>query len=822
MHETTDIFTYDRPYELAQPGLISHFQFKGWYFDLSDETSKLENGVSWNFAENKTVYAKFEEDEKVVITFKQEGQPDIIKSIYVGESLPASEIPTPVQEPGYDIVWQDKDYNNIRENLIINAVKIPKTYTITYDVDGDMLDEFEESVTFGKPVRLCYPNDREQYDFAGWYTEDGTKIENGNVWNIPSDTTLYARWEEKQQVTVTFVQQGKPDIIKTVYVNSALVDIPTPVAVEGHSVVWETVDFSEINEDMTVNAIITAETYNVKFDMNGIGEQIQDASVTFGQEYTLPTPTNDLYSFVRWTYNGRELEQSTVLEFDLGSHGDTITLVAEWENKKVTITFVQEGQDNIVKTINKGATLEDIPTPVEVEGYDVSWSVTNFANIMENVEVTVVKTGKNYTVTYDVDGDVLDNTTTNAKYGDACELATPATKENYTFLGWFTEDGTEIVSGAVWNIANDTTLYARWEENEKVSVTFKQEEQSDIVKTIYKGEALVDIPTPVAVEGHSVVWETVDFSEINEDMTVNAIITAETYNVKFDMNGIGEQIQDASVTFGQEYTLPTPTNDLYSFVRWTYNGRELEQSTVLEFDLGSHGDTITLVAEWENKKVTITFVQEGQDNIVKTINKGATLEDIPTPVEVEGYDVSWSVTNFANIMENVEVTVVKTGKNYTVTYSLADDESIDGEIQETFKFGDSYALKTPTKENYEFAGWMNGEEVFALSGTWNVAQDVVLIATWTKVAVTVTYDIGDTDFYGSSTIAGFPEESVISVTIGEEIVLPNLTIDYSADKAFGGWKIQGTSTTLKGGESYVVEENVSFIATWYTCWTPNY
>ena len=688
LHETTQTVTYNSSYTLAEPELVKHVQFKGWYFDLADETTKLESGSAWNIANNVTVYAKWQEDEKVTVTFRQEGYPDIVKTIYRGESLPASEIPTPMEVPGYEVSWNIPSFGNVREDLVVGIVRTPKTYIVTYDVDG-VLEAYDE-VTFGKVENLNYPiNGKPNHTFMGWFTEDGVEVVSGAVWNIPSDTTLYANWKENEKVTVTFKQEGKDDIVKTIYKGEALSDIPTPVEVEGHTVVWETVDFSEINENMTVNAIITAETYNVKFDMNGIGQQIEDATVTYGEVYTLPTPTNDLYDFVKWTYNGTELAQSTTLEFDLGNHDDTITLVAEWTNKKVTITFVQEGQDNIVKTINKGATLEDIPTPVEVEG-------------------------------------------------------------------------------------------------------------------------------------HTVVWETVDFSEINENMTVNAIITAETYNVKFDMNGIGQQIEDATVTYGEVYTLPTPTNDLYDFVKWTYNGTELAQSTTLEFDLGNHDDTITLVAEWTNKKVTITFVQEGQDNIVKTINKGATLEDIPTPVEVEGYDVSWSVTSFANVMANIEVTVVKTGKNYTVTYSLGEGESIDGELQETFKFGDSYTLKTPTKENYEFAGWINGEETFEISGTWNVAQNVVLTATWTKVAVTVTYNIGDTNFYGANTIAGFPEESEVSVAIGEEIVLPDLDIDYSADKEFSGWKVGDSDTILKGGATYTVEEDVVLTAIWYFCWTPNY
>lgn len=635
--------------------------------------------------------------------------------------------------------------------------------------------------------------------------------------------------EPPENFTVTFVQEGQEDIVKTVEEGKglSLSEIPTPAGRTGYTVTWEDVDLSNISVNITVRAVYTANNYIITYNCPTYAPLHETTqTVTYNSSYTLAEPGLVTHvQFKGWYFDLSD--ETTKLESGSAWNiANNVTLYAKWqEDAKVTITFRQEGYPDIVKTIYQGASLpaSEIPTPVEEPGYEVFWDTQSFSNVREDTIVTAYRQAKTYTITYDVDGDLLDGQEDKVTFGDVANLHDPINgKPNHTFMGWFTEDGVEVVSGAVWNIPSDTTLYARWKENEKVTVTFKQEGKDDIVKTIYKGEALSDIPTPVEVEGHTVVWETVDFSEINENMTVNAIITAETYNVKFDMNGIGDQIEDATVTYGEVYTLPTPTNDLYDFVKWTYNGTELAQSTTLEFDLGNHEDTITLVAEWTNKKITITFVQSGQDNIVKTINKGATLEDIPTPVEVEGYDVSWSVTSFANVMEDIEVTVVKTGKNYTVTYSLGEGESIDGELQETFKFGDSYTLKTPTKENYEFAGWINGEETFEISGTWNVAQNVVLTATWTKVAVTVTYNIGDTNFYGANTIAGFPEESEVSVAIGKEIVLPDLDIDYSADKEFSGWKVGDSDTILKGGATYTVEEDVTLTAIWYFCWTPNY
>ena len=67
------------------------------------------------------------------------------------------------------------------------------------------------------------------------------------------------------------------------------------------------------------------------------------------------------------------------------------------------------------------------------------------------------------------------------------------------------------------------------EETQLVKVTFKQNGQADIVKTLKKGEALTDIPTPASKTGYTVAWEPIDFTNITADVTVNAIETAKTY-----------------------------------------------------------------------------------------------------------------------------------------------------------------------------------------------------------------------------------------------------------------------------------------------------
>lgn len=196
LHETTQTVAYNSAYTLAEPAIIKHVQFKGWYLNLEDETTKFESGNAWNLTNNVTLYAKWQEDAKVTITFKQKGFEDVVKTIYRGEALPASEIPTPVEVEGYDVFWRQPTFTNVREDLIVESYEVAKEYTVTYSAEGDINNNETSTVKYGAACELLPPLERENYVFLGWFTEDGTKVENGSIWTIASDVTLIARWQE--------------------------------------------------------------------------------------------------------------------------------------------------------------------------------------------------------------------------------------------------------------------------------------------------------------------------------------------------------------------------------------------------------------------------------------------------------------------------------------------------------------------------------------------------------------------------------------------------------------------------------------------------
>ena len=117
------------------------------------------------------------------------------------------------------------------------------------------------------------------------------------------------------------------------------------------------------------------------------------------------------------------------------------------ETTTYTVTFKQYNQPAVVKTVEKGESLTDIPTPVARTGYTVVWDKTaeDLENITQNITVEAIETPNIYTITYDANGGEVDTQTQTVTYDQAYVLATPE-REDYLFQGW-THNGNAVVSG---------------------------------------------------------------------------------------------------------------------------------------------------------------------------------------------------------------------------------------------------------------------------------------------------------------------------------------------------------------------------------------
>lgn len=545
--------------------------------------------------------------------------------------------------------------------------------------------------------------------------------------------------EQKQYVTITFKQSDCNDIVKTIEKGEALTDIPTPQDKTGYTIVWDRMNFANITENITVNAVATANTYTVTYDANGGTIEEETQEVTFDEKTTLATPIKADYLFNGWTYEG-----AAVISGEKWTIADDVTLVANWVDNRptYTVTFV-DGTKSTEVEVKKGEDVlaDDVPEFVGKTGYTAAWDITDYANIQGDTTVTAIYTANTYTVTYDADGFEIDGTTVKLTYDGVCSaLDMTLTREDAIFLGW-KYNNVAYTNESVWNVAENVTVTPDWVSKDEVVVSFVDTDGSTINKTIYQGQDLTDIPTPTAKTGYLVDEENwyadaactqvATFESVQESFTVYAKATANSYTITYNANGGTMSESTQKVIFDKEYTLVTPTHEK-AYMRFD-GWQDAENKIVSSTGVWTIDGAVSLTAKWTDTRATLTvsFMQAGQETKTYSVKEGESLTEIPTPASKVGYNVAWDRTDFTNITENITVKAVETAKTYTITLN-ANGGSVEG-ITITVTYGQEYTLPTPTHQDKAFVCWMYNNEKIEAQGIWLIdaaEENLTIVALW--------------------------------------------------------------------------------------------
>ena len=531
--------------------------------------------------------------------------------------------------------------------------------------------------------------------------------------------------EERQSVTITFKQDGQNDIVRTIEKGSSLINVPSPKGKIGYSVAWDKDNFTDVTEDMVVNAVEAANTYTVTYDANGGMVSAATQKVTFDAVTTLAQPTKEDYLFSGWKYEGALVEDNTAWKI-----AEDVTLVAEWTDNRpmCTVTFV-DGDSQTEVSVKKGESVstDSIPAFVGKTGYSAAWNITDYTNIVTNTVVTAIYTANTYTITYDVDGFSLDGKTVELTYDAACTaLDMSLETESERLEGWKYGE-TVYTNESVWDVAESVTVEAVWTVKDEVKVSFVDTDGKTIEKTLYRGQILTEMPVPTEKIGYTVdsVWytdesftEVASFGKIETSFTVYAKAVANTYTVTYNANGGATTSKTLKVTYDASYTLETPTNEdkNMSFAGWVTD----ENETVGLTGTWNIAKDVTLTAKWADLRATytVTFVQEGQPDKTYQVKGGEDLTEVPTPVSKVGYVVEWDVKNFKGISNDMTVTAIERAKTCTITLD-AKGGSVES-MTITLTYGQAYELPTPIHTMRGFEGWkLNGEEI-SMQGIWEM------------------------------------------------------------------------------------------------------
>lgn len=134
---------------------------------------------------------------------------------------------------------------------------------------------------------------------------------------------------------------------------------------------------------------------------------------------------------------------------------------------------------------------------------------------------------------------------------------------------------------------------------------------------------------------------------------------------------------------------------------------------------------------------TVTFVQEGQEDVVITVNEGEGVAeaDIPALIPVAGHTVVWDVADLSEITENLTVTAVATPNGYTITYVV---ECHCGDLSapeaKAVTYGKAFVLDAPVGNcACEFLYWALADGTEFENGTYTTVGDVTIYAVFSNV-----------------------------------------------------------------------------------------
>ena len=271
--------------------------------------------------------------------------------------------PTDPVRDGYTFIgWtlDDKEYDFDQKvtkdiRLVANWQKNESgiSYKITFDSNGGSKVE-AIYVSDGKIVSLPIP-EKEGYVFKGWYNKD-KKVEVGDT--ISSDITLKAKWEKKEEqtvstkkYTVSFDTDGGSKINNQTVQQNNKVKKPLNPTKDGFVFVeWQlngkTYNFNTaVTSNITLKAVWkekeSVKEYTVTFDSDGGSAVEKQVIIENGTAVKPEDPTKEKYKFLGW-YLGEQL-----YSFDTKITKD-ITLKAKWEYIPTVTYKIEELKGSIV------------------------------------------------------------------------------------------------------------------------------------------------------------------------------------------------------------------------------------------------------------------------------------------------------------------------------------------------------------------------------------------------------------------------------------------------------------------------------------------
>ena len=427
----------------------------------------------------------------------------------------------------------------------------------------------------------------------------------------------------------------------------------------------------------------------------------------------------------------------------------------------------------------------------------------------ENINVYGAFNANDYTITYMVKGDdgtyAKDHEAT-LKYGDTIADYSPASKDGYTFSGWYNEEALNNAWSKPETMpANNITVYGEYTANEYTITYMVKGDDGTYAKdheAAFKfGDTIADY-SPASKEGYTFsgwykeealtnAWSKPETMPAG-NITVYGAFNVNDYKINYIVNNDSSFNKTAVVKYGDAIPGYAPEKTGYTFNGW-YKEAALTNKWTAPATMPA--EDITVYGAFTANDYTITYMVKGDDGVYAknnevTLKFGAKVDDY-TPTEKEGHTFSgWyneeALTNAWSKPEtmpasNITVYGAYTANDYTITYMVKGDDGNYAENNKvTLKFGAEITGYSPAeKEGHSFTGWFEDE---ALTNAWNKpetmpAKNIVVYGGYITNGYTITYMVKGDD-------GNYAENNKIALKYGDAIP------EYAPEKTghtFSGW-----------------------------------
>ena len=684
----------------------------------------------------------------------------------------------------------------ITYNVNANSDSIPvKTYTDTYDVNATTNYVVEDNM-------FTYDG----YKFVTWYSSSGgptsgvkhdpqSEIDKDD---IKTDFDLYAWWEREITLYENNGSTSEAIAHHNIPIGSEL-DLTAAyfVGPEGKTLVgWTTTrDDTTIkyvkgqkvkisgNNETDVDHVLYAQwgiPCTVHFEANypegatGTSGSMND--LVAGKGFT--TPINNGYLYTEHTFKGWNTQpdgtgvqyDATSISLDDSYAEDEITLYAQWETNKYTITYMSENGSSTIATVQcdygkkpDTPTPEPTKAPTETVVYTFDgWSTakdsqgtaltsipettgnaTYYAHFTPSTRYYTVSATANPTA-----GGTVSGSGSSYKWNDSVTLEASA-NYGYTFVKW-TDNGADAGTATTYSIPIDGnhTVVAEFERN-SYTVTLEASEggQATIDKTtcLYEDQVTVAATADTGYtfvnwvqDGQVVSSDPTYTFTVTKDTTVKPVFSINSYTISLSSDGNGSVEGAGDYNYSSTATVTASPNTGYYFVNWTdEDGDEVSTSATYSFTVSG---ARSLKANFALKSYTIG-VTAGDNGSVT--GKGIYYygESITVKAKPEtGYHfVNWTIDG----------NVVSTNANYTFTVSGPADLKANFAINSyTVKFvNDDGTLLKEAQFVYGSTAFYHVNETPKKKPT---VQYTYTFAGWDKKLGTVTEDITYTAVYDAT------------------------------------------------------------------------